>query len=85
MTGSEVYNSIFIVREKNNRLELQTDKIEEFSFAELKEEVEEILSISDFTPSHLQPETVVPRIIQAYKKLNSGKSSADGYLKLLMG
>ena len=50
-----------------------------------KNEIEEILSISDFTPFHLQHEKIVPRIIQAYKKLRSEESSTDGYFTLLMG
>ena len=66
-------------------MELYTDNFHEFSFEELKDELEEILSISDNTPSHLQHEKKGPRIIQAYKTLRSEKSSTDGYITLLMG
>ena len=64
---------------------LYTESFDEFSFPELKDELEEILKISDITTSHLQHEVSRPHIIQAYKKLGSVKSSTDGYLILLMG
>ena len=81
----EVYNSTFTITERNKKLELYTDTFDEFSVAELKDEVEVILSISDFTPKHLQQEKLGPRFFQAYKKLGSEKSSLDGYLILLLG
>ena len=80
----EVYNFIFSTQKKN-RFEIFTDNIDKFSCAELKEELEEILSIADITPEHLQHEKLGPRIIQAYKKLRSEKSSTDGHLILIMG
>ena len=52
----EVYNSVFNTTEENNKFELYTDSFDEFSFEELKDEVEEILNISDITPYHLQHE-----------------------------
>ena len=39
----------------------------------------------DITPSHLQPEKTGPRIIDAYKKLSSQKSSTDVFNILLLG
>ena len=61
----EVYISIFIITEANNKFELYTDTFDEFSFEELKDEVEEILDIADITPYHLQHEKIGPPIIQA--------------------
>ena len=81
----EVYNSIFNITEENNKFELYTDSFDESSFEELKDELEEILSISDTTPQHLQHEVIGPRIIEAYKELGSGDSSTDGYIIILMG
>ena len=52
----EVSNYIFDLTEQNNKLELHTDIFDKFSFAELKVEFQEILSISDITPKHLQHE-----------------------------
>ena len=80
----EVYNSIFKINDTNNKFELYTDTSEEFSFAELKKELEEILHIPDITSYHLKQETIAPRIIEAYKKMRLEKFSTDGYTILLM-
>ena len=61
-------------------MELYTDNNDEFSFEGLKDELEEILNISDNTPSHLQHEKIGQRIIKAYKKLRSENSFNDGYI-----
>ena len=80
----EMYTSIFNINAKS-KFELYTDNFDEFSLEELKDEQEEILSISDITPFHLQHKKIGPRIIQAYRKLRLEKSSTDGYIILLMG
>ena len=81
----EVYKSIFNMNHTNNKFELYTDTFDEFSFPELKDELEEILNIPNITDSHLEDETLAPRIIETYWKLRSDKSSHDGYIILLMG
>ena len=81
----EVYNSIFNVTKENYKIELYTDTFDEFSFEELKDEVDEILNIPEITNSHLEDETLTPLIIDTYQKLRSDKSSHDGYIILLMG
>ena len=60
-----VYNSHFNIAEENNKLELYTDTSDELSLEKLKDEVEEILNISDITPYHLQHEKIGPHIIEA--------------------
>ena len=79
LTSLEVYNSIFTITDENNKFELYAD-----NFEELKDELEEILSISDITSSYLQHEKIGPRTIQAYRKLGPEKSDTDGYIVLLM-
>ena len=81
----EISNSIFTITEENKKFELHTDTSDEFSFDELKDELEGILSISVDTPSQLQHEGIGPRNIQAYNNLRLEKSSTDGYFILLMG
>ena len=81
----EVYNSIFNITKENNKLELYTDSFDEFSFEELRDEVEEILNISNITDDHLEDETLAPRIAETYWKLRSDKSGHDGYTILLTG
>ena len=87
MIGSlnlEIYIFVFNLTEKKIS-ELYTDTFDEFSFVDLQDELEEIISISDNTPKHLQHEKIGRRIIQAYEKFRSEKSSTDGYLILLVG
>ena len=52
LTTLEVYNSIFIITEKNNEFELFTDGFDEFSFEELKDKVEGILKIPNISHEH---------------------------------
>ena len=87
MLGSkdlEVYNSIFNITKENNKFELYTDTFDEFSFEELKDELEEILNIPNITDDHLEVETLAPRIAETSRKLRSEKSSLDGYIIFLM-
>ena len=81
----EVYNSLFNITKENNKFELYTDTFDEFSFLELKDEVEEILNIPEITDDHLEDDILAPRIAETYRKLRSDKSSHDGYIILLMG
>ena len=88
MLGSidlEVYNSIFNITKENNKFELYTDTFDEFSFEELKDEVEEILIIPEITDDHLEDDILAPRIAETYWKLRLDKSRHDGYIILLMG
>ena len=88
MIGSaslEVYKSIFNITEENNKCELHADLVDEFLFTELKDELEEILDISNFSPEHPQDKILGPRIIKAYNKLESEKRRNDGFIMLLMG
>ena len=81
----EVYNSIFNITKENNKFELYTDTFDEFSFEELKDEVEEILNIPEITDDHLENEILAPRIAETYWKLRSDKTRYDGYTILLTG
>ena len=85
LTDLEVYNSFFNINQTNNKFELETETFDEFSFEELKDELEEILNIPNNTDDLLEDETKGPRIIKTYWKLGSEKSSTDGYVILLTG
>ena len=54
-TSLEVYNFFNITYEKN-LFELYTDSFDEFSYQELKVEVEKIVKISNVSNEHLQDE-----------------------------
>ena len=47
LTDLEVYNSIFDINTTNNKFEHYTEKFDEFSFEELKDELEKILDYSN--------------------------------------
>ena len=81
----EVYNSVFNITKENNKFELYTDTFDEFSFMELKDEVEEILNIPNITDDHLEDDTLGPLIAKTYWDLKSDKTSHDGYIILLLG
>ena len=66
LTSLEVYNSIFNITKKNN-FYFYIDTFDEFSFTDLKDELEEILDFSDITPYHQKHETIAPGIFEAYK------------------
>ena len=83
-TSLEVYNSIFNITEENKIFEFCKVTFDKFSFEELKDELEQSFSISDIEQYHLPHEKLVPRFIEAYKKLGLEKSSTDGYIILKM-
>ena len=80
----EVYKSLFNITKENNKFEIYTVTSDEFSFRELKDELEELLNFPNTTDEHLQLEIIAPSIIEAYNKLRLRKSSTDGYIILLM-
>ena len=67
------------------KVQLYTETFDESLFKKLKDELEDILNFSNITPEHLQDEILGPRIIKAYKKLETEKRRTDGYYMLLMG
>ena len=56
LTSLEVYNCVLNITEGNNKIEFFFDNFDEFSFAELKSEIEDVLDLLDLTPKHLQHE-----------------------------
>ena len=56
-----------------------------FQFEKLQDELEEIVNISNITHELLQNEIIGPRVISAYKKLETEKGQTDGYYMLLLG
>ena len=71
LTFLEVYNSILIITEENNKFELYTDLVDdhEFSYDQLKDSVEGILCLSDFSTEDIQHEIQGQNIIKSYRKL----------------
>ena len=84
LANLDVYNWIFNIKEENSKFEFFKDLFDEFSFTTLKDDLEEILGLSDISGNLLQHEIIGPRIIKAYKKLSSEKRQTDGYFMLLI-
>ena len=79
LVSLEVYNSIFNITEENNKFELFTGYLEdEFSYNQLKDNVAEVLGLSDITPKELKLETFGLNVIKTYRKLSTEKNQADG-------
>ena len=64
----KIYNFIFNKSHENNKFQLYTNAFDEFSFTELKDELEEIFKNSNISHEHLQDKTIRPRIISAFNK-----------------
>ena len=64
----EVYNSIYYITEENNKFRFYTDPFDDFSFKELKKELEEIPGIPDYSPEHLEGKTIGQRFIGLIEK-----------------
>ena len=85
LVNLEVYNSIFNITEKNNKVEIYRDISNKFGLLELKNRLEEILNIPHITTEHLDDEILGPRIIDEYIKLTIEEKNRDGYMILLLG
>ena len=83
-TNLEAYFSIFYITEGNNKFELYSTKVDEFSFTESKDELQEIPNVPNFTPKKLQDEKKGPRKSSANEELKTEKGLTDGYITLLM-
>ena len=77
--------TIFDITDEIIKFEVFADLSDEFSFRELKDELEEILCVSDISSKALQSEILGPRFNEVCKKLVSEKSSTDGYIITITG
>ena len=70
---------------KNRKFVLYTNLVDEFSFTELKDELREILGISNASHEHLQDKILGPCKIKACEILESHERQTDGFYMLSMG
>ena len=56
LTSLEVNNSNFNINTTNNEFELYANNFDEFSFEDIKDQLQEVLNFSDITPNDLQHE-----------------------------
>ena len=84
-TVLEVYDSIFIITEEIDKFELYTQPLEdEFSYTQFKDNIAEILGLSNISREDLQHEIHGPDIIKTYRKLSVEKGQTDVYHILLI-
>ena len=85
LTHLEVHNSILNITEETNKLEIYTQPLDdEFSYNQLKDNVAELLGLSDISAEVLQNEILGTEVIETYRKLSIEKSRTDGYHILLL-
>ena len=81
LTNLEVYHSIFNITEENNKVELYTQFLDsEISYTKLKDDVAEVLGLSDISIEDLEHKKYGPNIIKTDRKLSKEKSQTDGFL-----
>ena len=85
LTSLEINISIYNINHETNKIEIYTDTVDEFSFGELKGELEEIVNTSIIPHEQLQDHIIGPRIIKAQKKPETEKKQTDGFYLLLLG
>ena len=84
----EVYNSIFNIKEQNNKFELYKfpdEKSGGISNEKVRDEIERDLDISDITATDLQDDIIGPIIIEEYREQVTKRMKDDKYMKILAG
>ena len=84
LVDPEVYNSIFIITEENNKFKLYAGFLyNELSYTTFKDKIAKALGLSDISSEDLENEIRGRDIIEIYRKLVIEKSETDGYFLLL--
>ena len=68
LTTLELFNYTFNITEQNNNFDFYINHSDEFSFVNLKDELEYIINVSDKLPEDIK-DVVGPPNIDAYRKL----------------
>ena len=86
LTDLEVYNSIFIITEENNKFELYKfpdEKAGGVTYTKVRDEIEEDLDISDITATDLQDDIIGPIIIEEYNEQVTKRMKDEQYMNIL--
>ena len=86
LTDLEVYNSIFVITEENNKFDLYKfpdEKAGGISYIKVRDEIEKDLDIEDITAADLQDEIIAPIIIEEYKEQVSKRMKDEQYMSIL--
>ena len=88
LTDLEVYNSIFNIKEENNKFELYKfpdEKTGGVTYEKVRDEIEKDLDIEDITAEDLQNDIIAAIIIEEYKKQVTKRMKDDGYMNIVAG
>ena len=86
LTDLEVYNSIFIITEENNKFELYKfpdEKSGGISYTKVRDEIERDLDISDITSADLQDDIIGPIITEEYREQVTKRMKDHKYMETL--
>ena len=85
LTDLQVYNSIFNITEENNKFELYKfpDEKADFTYEEVRSEIEKDLDIEDITAEDLQDEIIGPIIIKEYNERVTKRMYDEQYMNIL--
>ena len=86
LTDLEVYNSIFIITEENNKLQLYKfpdEKAGGVRYEKVRDEIERDLDISDITAADLQDDIIALVIIKEYKEQVLKRMKDEQYMNIL--
>ena len=86
LTNLEVYISIFIITEENNKFKLYKfpdEKSGGVTYEKVRGEIERDLDIEDITAEDLQDEIIAPIIIKEYNEQVTKRMNDDGYMDIL--
>ena len=86
LTDLEVYNSIFIVTEQNNKFKIYKfpdEKAGDISYTKVRDEIEKDLDIEDITATDLEDDIIAPIIVKEYNEQVTKRMNDDGYMNIL--
>ena len=86
LTDLEIYNSIFNIKEENNKFELYKfpdKKAGGVTYTKVKDEIERDLDISDITDADLQDDIIAPIIIKEYREQVTKRMKDGGYMNII--
>ena len=82
----EVYNSIFIITEENDKFELYKfpeEKAGGVTYEKVRDEIEKDLGIEDITAADLQDDIIGPIIIEEYREQVTKRMKDEQYMNIL--
>ena len=86
LTDLEVYNSIFNITERNNKLQLYNfpeEKAGGVSYTKVRDEIERDMDIPDITATDLQDDITGPIIIEEYREQVTKIMKDEQYMNIL--